>query len=187
MSLLNSEVLPFEAQAFHNGNFVSVSDADLKGRWSVVFFYPADFTFVCPTELADLNSHLAEFEKADCRVFSASTDSVYVHKAWADATPTIRDLRYPMIGDRSMALARAFNVLDEHEGVAQRATIILDPEGKVRGFEIIDGSVGRNASEILRRIEALEFVREHGDNVCPANWHPGAKTLKPSLDLVGKL
>ena len=187
MPFLNQDVPALTVQAYHAGKLEQIDLKATAGKWTVILFYPADFTFVCPTELADLNSHLDEFEKADCRVFSASTDSVYVHKAWADATQTIRDLRYPMIGDRSMALARAFNVLDEQAGVAQRATIILDPEGKVRGFEVIDGSVGRNAAEILRRIEALEFVREHGDNVCPANWHPGAKTLKPSLDLVGKL
>ncbi|MGN0908529.1 MAG: peroxiredoxin [Succinivibrio sp.] len=187
MPYLNQEAPDLKVQAYSNGKIDEFGIKSLAGKWNVILFYPADFTFVCPTELADLNSRLDDFEKAGCRVFSASTDSVYVHKAWADATETIRGLRYPMIGDRNMALTRAFGVLDEAAGVAQRATIILDPELKVRGFEVIDGSVGRNAAEILRRIEALEFVRQHGDNVCPANWHPGAKTLKPSLDLVGKL
>lgn len=187
MPQLNQQLPDLTVPAYHAGKLTEISLGSLKGKWSVILFYPADFTFVCPTELSDLNAKLEGFEKAGCAVFSASTDSQFVHKAWADATPTIRELRFPMLADRCGALSRAFGVLDEGSGTAQRATLIIDPDLRVRAFEIVDGSIGRNAAELLRRVEALEFVREHGDNVCPANWHPGAATLKPSLDLVGKI
>ncbi|HCY64018.1 MAG TPA: peroxiredoxin [Oxalobacteraceae bacterium] len=187
MSQINSQVKPFNATAFHNGKFVPVSDADLKGKWSVVFFYPADFTFVCPTELGDLADNYAEFKKLGVEIYSVSTDTHFTHKAWHDSSDTIKKIEYPMVGDPTGVISRNFDVMIEADGLADRGTFVIDPEGKIQIVEINAGGVGRDASELLRKIKAAQYVAAHPGEVCPAKWKEGDKTLAPSLDLVGKI
>ena len=186
-SLINTTVKPFSATAFHNGKFVPVTDADLRGRWSVVFFYPADFTFVCPTELGDLADSYAEFQKLGVEIYSVSTDTHFVHKAWHDASDTIKKITYPMIGDPTGAISRSFEVMIEESGLALRGTFVVNPEGQIKVCEIHDLGIGRSASELLRKVQAAQYVATHDGEVCPASWKPGEKTLTPSLDLVGKI
>ncbi|EES73075.1 alkyl hydroperoxide reductase subunit C [Paenibacillus sp. MB22_1] len=187
MSLIGKEVLPFKAQAYHNGKFIEVSDADFKGKWSVVCFYPADFTFVCPTELEDLQDHYAALKELGVEVYSVSTDSHFVHKAWHDSSEAIGKVTYIMIGDPTHTISRNFDVLIEEEGVADRATFIIDPNGVIQAIEITAGGIGRDASTLIDKIKAAQYVHNHPGEVCPAKWKEGAATLKPSLDLVGKI
>jgi peroxiredoxin len=186
-SLINTQVLPFRATAYHNGKFVELTDADLRGRWSVVFFYPADFTFVCPTELGDLADHYAELQNLGVEVFSVSTDTHFTHKAWHDTSETVGKIRYPMVGDPTGTIARNFGVMIEEEGLALRGTFVVDPEGRIKVCEIHDLGIGRDAKELVRKVQAAQYVATHEGEVCPASWQPGAKTLAPSLDLVGKI
>lgn len=187
MSLINKEIKEFTVRAYYKDSFQKVSKEDVLGKWSVFFFYPADFTFVCPTELEDLAGKYEEFQEAGCEVYSVSCDTHFVHKAWHSASERIRKIGYPMLADPTHVLARDFDVLIEAEGVTERGTFIVNPEGKIAAYEISDGNVGRNADELLRKLRACQFVYEHDDEVCPAKWQPGEKTLKPSLDLVGML
>lgn len=187
MSLIGRKIEEFKVQAYHNGNFKEVSKEDVLGKWSIFFFYPADFTFVCPTELGDLADHYEEFKKIGSEIYSVSEDTHFVHKAWADATETIGKIQYPMLADPTGKLARMFEVLIEEEGLALRGTFIVNPEGEIQAYEVHQNGIGRNAEELLRKVQAAQFVAEHGDQVCPANWTPGEETLVPSLDLVGKL
>ena len=186
MSLINTTVLPFKATAYHNGNFVEVTQDTLKGKWSIFVFYPADFTFVCPTELGDLADNYAEFQKLGAEIYSVSTDTHFTHKAWADASDTIQKIKYPMIGDPTGAITRNFQVMIEEEGLALRGTFVINPEGQIKLCEIHDNGIGRDAQELLRKVKAAKYVAEHPGEVCPAKWQEGAATLKPSLDLVGK-
>jgi len=186
-SLINSQIKPFNATAYHNGKFVQVSDADLKGKWSVVFFYPADFTFVCPTELGDLADVYPEFKKLGVEIYSVSTDTHFTHKAWHDASDTIKKIQYPMIGDPTGTITRNFDVMIETEGLALRGTFVINPEGVVKVAEIHDLGIGRDAKELLRKVQAAQYVASHPGEVCPAKWTPGDATLAPSLDLVGKI
>jgi peroxiredoxin (alkyl hydroperoxide reductase subunit C) len=186
-SLINTEILPFKATAFHNGKFVPVSQDDLKGKWSVIFFYPADFTFVCPTELGDLADNYAEFQKLGVEIYGVSTDTHFTHKAWHDSSETIGKIKYPMIGDPTGALTRNFGVMIEEEGLAERGTFVIDPQGKIQIIEINAGGIGRDASELLRKVKAAQYVASHPGEVCPAKWKEGEATLAPSLDLVGKI
>ncbi len=185
MSLIGRGVSDFSVQAYVNGEFKEVKKEDILGKWSVFFFYPADFTFVCPTELEDLANKYEEFQKTGCEVYSVSCDTHFVHKAWHDASKTIQKITYPMLADPTGALARDFDVMIEEDGLAERGSFIVNPEGKIVAYEVIAGNVGRNADELFRRVQASQFVAENGDQVCPAKWQPGAETLKPSLDLVG--
>lgn len=185
MSLIGKEISEFTVQAFVNGEFKTVEKKDVLGKWAVFFFYPADFTFVCPTELEDLANKYGEFKEAGCEIYSVSCDSHFVHKAWHDVSKTIQKIQYPMLADPTGKLARDFEVMIETDGMAERGSFIVNPEGKIVAYEVIAGSVGRNADELFRRLQASQFVAEHGDQVCPAKWQPGAETLKPSLDLVG--
>jgi NADH-dependent peroxiredoxin subunit C len=187
MSLINTTLKPFTAQAYHGGKFVTVSDADLKGKWSVIVFYPADFTFVCPTELGDLADNYAEFKKLGVEVYGVSTDTHFTHKAWHDTSDTIKKVQYPLVGDPTATLARNFGVLIEEEGLALRGTFIIDPAGKIKVEEIHDLGIGRDAKELLRKVQAAQYVASHPGEVCPASWKPGSETLKPSLSLVGKI
>ena len=186
-TLINTEVLPFNTTAFHNGKFVAVSDADLRGKWSVVFFYAADFTFVCPTELGDMADLYPEFQKLGAEVYSVSTDTHFTHKAWADASDTIKKIKYTMLGDPTGTITRNFDVMIEEEGLALRGTFVINPEGEIKIAEIHDLGIGRDASELLRKVKAAQYVASHPGEVCPAKWQEGAETLKPSLDLVGKI
>ena len=186
-SLINTTVKPFKATAFHQGKFVQVTDADLRGRWSVVFFYPADFTFVCPTELGDLADHYETLQDLGVEVYGVSTDTHFTHKAWHDTSETIRKIHYPMIGDPTGAISRNFGVMIEEEGLALRGTFVIDPEGRIKLCEIHDLGIGRSAEELIRKVQAAQYVATHDGEVCPASWQPGGKTLSPSLDLVGKI
>jgi NADH-dependent peroxiredoxin subunit C len=187
MSLINTRIKPFKATAYHQGKFVDVSHESVLGKWSVFFFYPADFTFVCPTELEDLADHQAEFDKLGVSVFGVSTDTHFAHKAWHDTSEAIKKVKYALVGDPTATLARNFDVLIEEEGLALRGTFLVNPEGVIKLCEIHDNGIGRNASELLRKVKAAQYVASHPGEVCPAKWEEGAKTLKPSLDLVGKI
>jgi peroxiredoxin (alkyl hydroperoxide reductase subunit C) len=187
MTLVNSQIKPFKNQAFHNGKFIEVTEATLKGRWAVVFFYPADFTFVCPTELEDLADHYAEFHKLGVEVYSVSTDTHFSHKVWHETSDAIKKIKFTMIGDPNWQLAQNFQVLREGQGLADRGTFIVDPQGVIQAEEITAEGIGRNAAELLRKVKAAIYVANHPGEVCPAKWTDGEKTLKPGLDLVGKI
>ena len=187
MSLIQKEIADFYVQCYQNNAFHAVTKADVLGKWSVFFFYPADFTFVCPTELEDLADKYEDFKKIGCEIYSVSCDTHFVHKAWHDASKTIKKIQYPMLADPTGALARDFDVMIEADGLAERGSFIVNPEGKIVAYEVVAGNIGRNADELFRRVQASQFVAEHGDQVCPAKWRPGSETLKPSLDLVGQL
>ena len=187
MSMIQKEVADFSVDAFHNNAFRTVTRADIRGKWNVFFFYPADFTFVCPTELEDMANKYDDFKAIGCEIYSVSCDTHFVHKAWYDVSKTIQKIRYPMLADPTGVLARDFGVMIEETGVAERGDFIINPEGKIVAYQVIAGNVGRNADEIFRRVQASQFVAEHCDQVCPAKWKPGAETLKPSLNLVGLL
>lgn len=175
MSLINKEVNDFKVQAYVGKDFKEVTKKDILGKWSVFFFYPADFTFVCPTELEDLANKYEEFKKIGCEIYSVSCDTHFVHKAWHDASDTIKKIQYPMLADPTGALARDFDVMIEADGLAERGSFIVNPEGRIVAYEVIAGNVGRNADELLRRVQASQFVAEHGDQVCPAKWQPWRK------------
>ena len=187
MALISTEVKPFTATAFRNGEFVEVSSDDLRGTWSVVFFYPADFTFVCPTELGDLADRYDELQAMGVEVYSVSTDTHFVHKAWHETSDTIGAIKYYMIGDPTATVARNFDVLREGQGLADRGTFVIDPDGIIQIVEVHPEGVGRNAAELVRKIKAAQYVRSHPNEVCPAKWEEGEETLTPSLDLVGKI
>jgi len=190
MSLINTQVAPFQATAYHNGKFVPVTEENFRGKWSVVVFYPADFTFVCPTELGDLADNYAEFQKLGVEIYGVSTDTHFTHKAWHDTSDTIKKVKYPLVGDPSQQLARFFQVLITEggdAGLALRGTFVIDPEGRIKTIEVHDNGIGRDAKETLRRVKAAQYVAAHPGEVCPAKWSEGAETLKPSLDLVGKI
>jgi len=186
-TLINSRVPDFKVQAYHNDAFKTVTQDDLRGKWSVFFFYPADFTFVCPTELGDLADKYSELQKMGVEVYGVSTDTHFTHKAWHDASETIKKIKYPMLADPTGHLSRAFGVYIEEEGLAYRGTFLVDPEGKIKISEIHDNGIGRNADELVRKVQAAQFVAPHPGEVCPAKWRPGDKTLKPGLNLVGKI
>jgi peroxiredoxin (alkyl hydroperoxide reductase subunit C) len=187
MSLIGSEVRPFNATAYHDGSFVEVSDGDLRGTWSIVFFYPADFTFVCPTELGDLADHYDELQRLGVDVYSVSTDTHFTHKAWHDTSETVGKIRYPMVGDPTGQISRNFGVMIEESGLAERGTFVIDPDGTIQLVEINAGGIGRNAAELVRKVKAAQYVAAHPNEVCPAKWEEGAETLAPGLDLVGKI
>lgn len=188
MPMIGSEIKPFTAHAFQIDKFLDVTNKDLMGKWSVMFFYPADFTFVCPTELEDLAENYSKFQKLGVQIFSVSTDKHFSHKAWHDTSPAIKKVQFVMIGDPSGTISRNFGVLIENEDwMAERATFLIDPEGKIQYIETTAGGVGRSATELLEKIEAAQYVASHPGQVCPAQWKEGGATLTPSLDLVGKI
>ena len=187
MSLINTQIKPFKATAYHKGQFIDVSEQSLKGKWSVIVFYPADFTFVCPTELEDLADNYAEFQKMGVEIYAVSTDTHFAHKAWHDTSAAIKKVQYPMVGDPTAALSRNFEVLIEEEGLALRGTFVINPEGQIKVLEVHDNGIGRDASELLRKVKAAQYVAANPGEVCPAKWKQGAATLKPSVELVGKI
>jgi peroxiredoxin (alkyl hydroperoxide reductase subunit C) len=187
MSLINTTVKPFTADAFKAGKFITVTEANLMGQWSVVFFYPADFTFVCPTELEDLADHYATFQELGVEIYSVSTDTHFAHKAWHDTSESVAKIQYTMVGDPTGTISRNFDVMIEEAGLADRGTFVIDPEGKIQIVEINAGGIGRDAAELLRKVKAAQYVAAHPGEVCPAKWQEGEKTLAPSLDLVGKI
>ncbi|HWK64726.1 MAG TPA: alkyl hydroperoxide reductase subunit C [Rhizobiaceae bacterium] len=187
MSFINSSIKPFKAQAFKQGKFIEVTDADVKGKWAVFFFYPADFTFVCPTELSDIADHYAEFQRLGVEIYSVSTDTHFTHKAWHDSSETIGKVQYTMIGDPAGVITNNFGVMREGQGLADRATFVVDPDGIIQAMEVTAEGIGRDATDLLRKIKAARYVRDHPGEVCPAKWQEGEKTLAPSLQLVGKI
>jgi peroxiredoxin (alkyl hydroperoxide reductase subunit C) len=187
MSLINTAIKPFKAQAFKQGKFIEVTEADIKGKWAIFFFYPADFTFVCPTELGDLADHHAELQRLGVEVFSVSTDTHFTHKAWHDSSETIGKIKYAMIGDPTGTITRNFEVMREGEGLADRGTFVVDPAGIIQAMEVTAEGIGRNAADLLRKVKAAQYVAAHPGEVCPAKWEEGQKTLAPSLQLVGKI
>lgn len=187
MSLIGKKLDDYNVPAYIDGKFKNITLEETHGKWGLYFFYPGDFTFVCPTELEDLANNYPEFQKVDCEVYAVSTDSEFVHKAWQDASPTIKKIKYPMLSDRSFVLSRFFGVLIEEEGQSLRGSFIVNPEGVIVSYEVNDLGIGRNAKELLRKVKASQFVAKHGDQVCPANWEPGEDTLVPGIDLVGKI
>src|SRR5690606_22251349 len=146
MSVINTQIKPFKAQAFKQGKFIEVTEADVKGKWSVFFFYPADFTFVCPTELGDVADNYAELQKMGVEVYSVSTDTRFAHKAWPDSSALIGKIQYTMLGDPTMRISRSFAILREDQGLANRGTFIVDPEGIIQAVEITAEGIGRDAS-----------------------------------------
>lgn len=186
-SIINSQLTEFKVEAYHEGEFKTVSHNDVLGKWAIFFFYPADFTFVCPTELVDVAEKYEELRKMEVEVYSVSTDKHFTHKAWHDASDSIRKIKYPMLADPTGHLTRAFGVMVEEEGVAYRGTFVVNPEGKIKIAEIHDNGIGRNAEELVRKVKAAQFVATHEGEVCPAKWQEGQETLKPSIDLVGKI
>ncbi|WP_409252380.1 alkyl hydroperoxide reductase subunit C [Bacillus sp. SCS-153A] len=187
MSLIGTEVKPFTAQAYKDGEFIEVTEESLKGQWSIFCFYPADFTFVCPTELEDLQNNYEELKSLGVEVYSVSTDTHFTHKGWHDSSETIGKIKYAMIGDPSQKITRNFEVLNEEEGLADRGTFIIDPDGVIQTVEINAGGIGRDADILVNKIKAAQYVRKNPGEVCPAKWQEGSETLKPSLDLVGKI
>jgi peroxiredoxin (alkyl hydroperoxide reductase subunit C) len=187
MVTINEAAPDFGVQAFHNGRIVKTSLSDYRGQWVILFFYPADFTFVCPTELGDLADHYEKFKAEGAEILSVSTDTHYVHKAWHDCSSTIGKIEFPMLADPTGKMSREYGVHIEGEGLALRGTFLIDPDGVLKAYEVHDNSIGRSSVELLRKLQAAKFCREHGGEVCPMNWKPGDKTLKPGLDLVGKI
>lgn len=185
--IINSLIPEFKVNAYHNGEFKTITSDDVKGKWGIFFFYPADFTFVCPTELEDMADNYAKFKEMGVEVYSVSTDTHFVHKAWHDASDSIKKIQYPMLADPTGNLSRALGVYIEEEGVAYRGTFVFNPAGEIKICEIHDNGIGRNANELLRKVEAAQFVAAHPNEVCPAKWKKGDQTLKPGIDLVGKI
>ncbi|EPI57949.1 peroxiredoxin [Gardnerella vaginalis JCP7275] len=187
MSLIGTHILPFKVNGYKNGEFVEVSDNDILGKWAIFFFYPADFSFVCPTELEDLANHYEDLQKLGVEVYSVSTDTHFVHKAWHDDSKAISKVKYTMLGDPNGALSKNFNALNEESGLAHRATFLVDPQGNIQFYEMTADGIGRNADEMLRKVKAAQFIAAHPGEVCPAKWEQGEETLAPSIDLVGKI
>ena len=184
---INAPAPGFEAKAFHHEKTITVKLSAYKGKWVVLVFYPADFTFICPTELGDLADHYTEFQRLGVEVLSISTDTVFVHKAWHDNSPMIKKITFPMVADPNGEICRAYGTYIPAEGLSLRGTFVIDPDGILKAFELHDNSIGRSSTELLRKVQAAQYVREHGGEVCPVNWQPGGKTLRPGLDLVGKI
>lgn len=186
-SLINTKLQPFNATAYHNGDFVELTEKDVLGKWSIFFFYPADFTFVCPTELGDVADYYEQLQEMGVEVYSVSTDTHFTHKAWHDMSDTIGKIKFPMIGDPTGRITRNFGVMIEDEGLALRGTFVMNPEGEIKVIETHDLGIGRSAKELVRKVQAAQYIANHDGEVCPASWQPGEETLAPSLDLVGKI
>lgn len=187
MSMINKSIPEFTAEAFHKGTFRTITSEDVKGKWSIFLFYPADFTFVCPTELEDMAKYYSELKDLGVEVYSVSTDTHFTHKAWHDTSEAIGKIDYPMLGDPTGKISRGFGVMIEEEGLALRGTFLADPDGIIKVCEIHDLGIGRSAKDMLRKVKAAQYVREHDGEVCPAAWEQGQETLTPSLNLVGKI
>jgi peroxiredoxin (alkyl hydroperoxide reductase subunit C) len=187
MVKIGHQIPDFELDAYHGDAVKKIRLTDYRGKWLVLFFYPADFTFICPTELQEAARLYPQFQAENAELLSVSTDTVFVHKAWHDHSPAIKEIEFPMVADPSGGLSREFGTYIEEEGLSLRGSFIVDPEGVLKAFEVHDNSIGRSSEELLRKLQAAKFVAEHGGEVCPASWSPGKKTLRPGLDLVGKI
>lgn len=187
MLTINQKVSNFELEAYHNGKIRKIKLSDYKDKWMVIMFYPADFTFICPTELEEAASYYPQFKKEGAEILSVSCDTVFVHKAWHDESPAIKKIKFPMLADPAGKVARLFGTYIENEGITLRATFVVDPNSILKFYEMHDNSIGRSMKEVLRKLQAAKFVSEHKGLVCPASWEPGKRTLKPGLKLVGKI
>jgi peroxiredoxin (alkyl hydroperoxide reductase subunit C) len=190
LPVIGQKIANVEVDVYHQDNFRKMCLAEFSGKWLVLFFYPADFTFICPTELEEMAERYEKFQKLNAEVLSVSTDTKFTHKAWHDHSPAVKKITFPMAADPSCELTRSFGVYieeGEDKGLALRGSFIIDPDGVLQAYEMHNNNIGRSADELLRKLEAAIFVREHGGEVCPANWKPGDKTLKPGIDLVGKI
>ncbi len=187
MITIGQKIPDLTLEAFHQEKFKKIKLSNYRGKWLILVFYPADFTFICPTELEELADNYSKFKKLGAEILSVSTDTVFVHKAWHDNSPAIKKIKFPMLADPTGKLCKKFGTYIENEGLALRGSFIIDPEGIVKAFEINDNSIGRKVEELLRKLQAAKFVKEHKGLVCPASWEPGQKTLKPSLKLIGKI
>ncbi|MCF7820540.1 MAG: redoxin domain-containing protein [Candidatus Pacebacteria bacterium] len=186
-NLIGSLAPELELEAYHQDEIKKIKLSDYRGKWLILFFYPADFTFVCPTELKDLSNHYKEIKDLKAEVLSVSTDTVFVHKAWHDNSESIKAIEFPMLADPTASLCKALGTYLPLEGVSLRASFIIDPEGIIKAMEINDNSIGRSGAELIRKLQAAIYTHEHGGEACPANWQPGSKSIKPGLDLVGKI
>ncbi|GIX34999.1 MAG: alkyl hydroperoxide reductase subunit C [Lysobacteraceae bacterium] len=187
MSLINKTIPQFKAQAFHNGKFIEVTDETLRGHWSVLVFMPAAFTFNCPTEVEDAAEHYDEFKKLGAEIYVVTTDTHFSHKVWHETSPAVGKAKFPLVGDPTHQLTRAFDVHIDEEGLALRGTFVINPEGVIKTVEIHDNAIARDMRETLRKLKAAQYVASHPGEVCPAKWNEGAKTIAPSLELVGKI
>ncbi len=188
---VGQKVPNFEMEIYDpkTGSFgkVSLEDYLKERKWLILFFYPADFTFVCPTELADLADHYDELVELGAEVISVSTDTKFVHLAWRNTEKLLENVRYPMGADPTGAVSKLFGVYDENTGLALRGTFIINPDGVLVGSEVNFYNVGRNAEELVRKMKANVYLMSHPDEACPAKWEPGKKTLKPSEKIVGRV
>ena len=187
MSLINTPVQPFTAQAFHNGKFIEVTEKSLQGKWSVLIFMPAAFTFNCPTEIEDAADNYPAFQKAGAEVYIITTDTQFSHKVWHETSPAVGKAQFPLVGDPTHQLTRAFGVHIDAEGLALRGTFVINPDGVIKTVEIHSNEIARDVSETLRKLKAAQYTAANPGQVCPAKWKEGEKTLTPSLDLVGKI
>lgn len=188
MFSVDQKFIPFSLEVYlpEKDEIGRLTSEDLRGRWIVLLFYPADFTFVCPTELADLNQLYPEFKKTGAEVVVVSTDTVFTHKAWLEVEELLKGVAYPMAADHNGKLSRALGIYDEEKGMAQRAAFIVDPDGMLRAVDIVSDAIGRSAREILRKLKALDFVSKNPGKVCPASWEE-LGTLEPSIKKAGKV
>lgn len=187
MIKINNLAPEFSSEAFVDEDIKKISLSDFKGKWVILFFYPADFTFICPTELGELADKYEKFKELNAEIISISTDTAFVHKAWHDSSPLIKKIKYPMLADPTHKISKEYETLIENQGLSLRATFLIDPHGILKAFEFHNNDIGRSSEELIRKLEAAKFVSENKGNVCPMNWKPGQKILKPSTELIGKL
>ncbi|GAB1436532.1 alkyl hydroperoxide reductase subunit C [Sphaerotilus sulfidivorans] len=191
MSLINTPVQPFKTTAFVNragkGEFIEVTEESLKGKWSVLIFMPAAFTFNCPPEIVDATDNYAAFQAAGAEVYVVTTGTHFSHKVWHETSPAVGKAKFPLVGDPTHTLTNAFGVHIPEEGLALRGTFVINPEGVIKTAEVHSNEIARDVSETLRKLKAAQFTAANPGQVCPAKWKEGAATLAPSLDLVGKI
>ena len=177
----------FEGDALIDGKIKKINLNEFKGKWLILFFYPADFTFVCPTELGELADKYEQIKSMIAEIISISTDTVFVHKAWHDSSDTIKKIKYPMLADPTHKICKEYETYIENEGLSQRATFLINPEGIIKAFEFHSNDIGRSSEELIRKLQAAKFISENNGNVCPMNWKPGQRAIKPSTELIGKI
>ncbi|MBK4765223.1 MAG: peroxiredoxin [Pantoea sp. Brub] len=187
MSIINTKVKSFNNIAFKNNDFINITEKDITGKWNIFFFYPADFTFVCPTELGDMSNNYKLFQEIGVDIYAISTDTHFTHKAWYNSSKTIKNIEYAMIGDPTGHLARNFEIIDEKTGLANRGTFIINQESIIQSIEIVNDNIGRDSSELLRKVKALQYVASHPGEVCPAKWKEGNATITVSTNLIGNI
>jgi peroxiredoxin (alkyl hydroperoxide reductase subunit C) len=187
MIKIGQTIPDIELEAYYDDDIKKVKLSDYRGKWLVLIFYPADFTFICPTELEEAANYYEQFKKLGAEVMSVSTDTAFVHKAWHDQSPAIGKIQFPMLADPTGNMCKEFGTYIEEEGLSLRGSFIVDPNGILKAYEMHDNSIGRSAAELLRKLQAAKFVAEHKGKVCPASWHPGDETLTPGIDLIGKI